>query len=84
MNTIACVRGSKVYQHILHVYKFGTPLSFVNQRLQGLGAMDTVETRFTHLLQPIRELTKNWDIDVASELADYLEEPVACTMGQIM
>ncbi|XP_071242218.1 condensin-2 complex subunit H2-like [Salvelinus alpinus] len=36
--------------------------------------MDTVETRFTHLLQPIRELTKNWDIDVASELADYLEE----------
>ncbi|XP_035640232.1 condensin-2 complex subunit H2-like isoform X2 [Oncorhynchus keta] len=36
--------------------------------------MDTVETRFAHLLQPIRELTKNWDIDVASELADYLEE----------
>ncbi|XP_035604699.1 condensin-2 complex subunit H2-like isoform X2 [Oncorhynchus keta] len=36
--------------------------------------MDTVETRFTHLLQPIRELTKNWDIDVASQLADYLEE----------
>ncbi|XP_041728393.1 condensin-2 complex subunit H2-like [Coregonus clupeaformis] len=36
--------------------------------------MDTVDTRFAHLLQPIRELTKNWDIDVASELADYLEE----------
>ncbi|KAL0962808.1 hypothetical protein UPYG_G00345750 [Umbra pygmaea] len=36
--------------------------------------MDVAETRFAHLLQPIRELTKNWDIDVASELADYLEE----------
>ncbi|KAM9705249.1 condensin-2 complex subunit H2 [Menidia menidia] len=32
------------------------------------------ESRFTHLLQPIRELTKNWDVDVASELNDYLEE----------
>uniref|UniRef100_A0A3P8ZPL0 Condensin-2 complex subunit H2 n=1 Tax=Esox lucius TaxID=8010 RepID=A0A3P8ZPL0_ESOLU len=38
------------------------------------GTMDTAETRFAHLLRPIRELTKNWDIDVASELADYLEE----------
>ena len=36
--------------------------------------MDSAETRFAHLLQPIRELTKNWDVDVASELADYLEE----------
>lgn len=32
------------------------------------------ESRFAHLLQPIRELTKNWDIDVAAELNDYLEE----------
>ncbi|XP_017295988.1 condensin-2 complex subunit H2 isoform X2 [Kryptolebias marmoratus] len=36
--------------------------------------MDPTENRFTHLLQPIRELTKNWEIDVASELNDYLEE----------
>ncbi|XP_062338933.1 condensin-2 complex subunit H2 [Osmerus eperlanus] len=36
--------------------------------------MDSAETRFAHLLQPIRELTKNWDVDVAAELADYLEE----------
>lgn len=36
--------------------------------------METTESRFAHLLQPIRELTKNWDIDVASELNDYLEE----------
>ncbi|XP_029901950.1 condensin-2 complex subunit H2 [Myripristis murdjan] len=36
--------------------------------------MESAENRFAHLLQPIRELTKNWDIDVASELNDYLEE----------
>lgn len=30
--------------------------------------------RYAHLLQPIRDLTQNWDIDVASELNDYLEE----------
>lgn len=33
-----------------------------------------MESRFAHLLQPIRELTKNWDVDVALELNDYLEE----------
>ncbi|XP_048410555.1 condensin-2 complex subunit H2 [Stegostoma tigrinum] len=36
--------------------------------------MEDVESRFTHLLQPIRELTKNWEIDVASQLGEYLEE----------
>ncbi|XP_078409281.1 condensin-2 complex subunit H2 [Cetorhinus maximus] len=36
--------------------------------------MEDVETRFTHLLQPIRELTKNWEIDVAAQLGEYLEE----------
>ena len=30
--------------------------------------------RFSHLLQPIRDLTKNWDVDVASQLEEYLEE----------
>ncbi|CAN9508349.1 unnamed protein product [Ophioblennius macclurei] len=35
---------------------------------------ESTESRFAHLLQPIRELTKNWEIDVASELNDYLEE----------
>lgn len=33
-----------------------------------------IKARFGHLLQPIRDLTKNWDIDVASELEDYLSE----------
>uniref|UniRef100_UPI00398EAC9A condensin-2 complex subunit H2 isoform X1 n=2 Tax=Pristiophorus japonicus TaxID=55135 RepID=UPI00398EAC9A len=36
--------------------------------------MEDVESRFTHLLQPIRELTKNWEIDVAAQLGEYLEE----------
>lgn len=43
--------------------------------------METPEGKHAHLLQPIRELIKNWDIDVASELNDYLEE-VQCSDGQ--
>ena len=31
-------------------------------------------SRFSHLLQPIRDLTKNWDVDVASQLEEYIEE----------
>ncbi|XP_014786785.1 condensin-2 complex subunit H2 isoform X3 [Octopus bimaculoides] len=30
--------------------------------------------RFNFMLQPIRDLTKNWDVDIASHLEDYLEE----------
>ena len=30
------------------------------------------ESRFAHLLQPIRDLAANWDIDVAKELEEYL------------
>ncbi|KAJ7373723.1 Condensin-2 complex subunit H2, partial [Desmophyllum pertusum] len=33
-----------------------------------------VACRYTHLLQPIRDLTKNWDIDVAAQLEEYLAE----------
>ena len=32
--------------------------------------------RFEHLLQPIRDLALNWDIDVASELEQYLDEAI--------
>jgi|UniRef100_D6RGR7 condensin-2 complex subunit H2 len=31
--------------------------------------MEDVEVRFAHLLQPIRDLTKNWEVDVAAQLA---------------
>ena len=30
--------------------------------------------RFSHLLQPIRDLAENWNVDLASELEDYMEE----------
>ncbi len=33
-----------------------------------------LETRFAMLLEPIRDLAKNWDIDVAHHLEDYLAE----------
>uniref|UniRef100_A0A8C0JA21 Condensin-2 complex subunit H2 n=1 Tax=Chelonoidis abingdonii TaxID=106734 RepID=A0A8C0JA21_CHEAB len=36
--------------------------------------MEDVESRFLHLLQPIRDLTKNWEVDVAAQLGEYLEE----------
>ncbi|XP_037701395.1 condensin-2 complex subunit H2 isoform X2 [Choloepus didactylus] len=36
--------------------------------------MEDVEARFSHLLQPIRDLTKNWEVDVAAQLGEYLEE----------
>lgn len=32
------------------------------------------ENRFSYLLQPIRDLAANWDIDIAAELEEYLEE----------
>lgn len=31
-------------------------------------------SKYNHLLQPIRDLTKNWDIDVAAQLEEYLAE----------
>lgn len=36
--------------------------------------MEDVEPRFLHFLQPIRDLTKNWEVDVAAQLGEYLEE----------
>lgn len=32
------------------------------------------ENRFSYLLQPIRDLAANWDINIAGELEEYLEE----------
>ena len=33
-----------------------------------------VQSRFAALLNPIRDLTKNWAVDVAGELEEYLRE----------
>lgn len=35
---------------------------------------DESETRFKALIQPIRDLASNWDVDIAEELDEYLEE----------
>ncbi|KAL0054533.1 hypothetical protein WJX82_010399 [Trebouxia sp. C0006] len=36
--------------------------------------MDKLEdNKFAHLLQPIRDLAANWDINIANELEDYLD-----------
>jgi hypothetical protein len=35
---------------------------------------DSKEARFGHLLNPIRDLAQNWNIDVARDLEQYLEE----------
>ncbi|XP_014592448.2 condensin-2 complex subunit H2 isoform X2 [Equus przewalskii] len=43
-------------------------------RPRPLPDMEDVEARFAHLLQPIRDLTKNWEVDVAAQLGEYLEE----------
>ena len=34
--------------------------------------MANFQERYAHLLQPIKDLTKNWNVDVAAELEDYL------------
>ncbi|XP_077196645.1 condensin-2 complex subunit H2 isoform X2 [Paroedura picta] len=35
---------------------------------------EEAESRFLPFLQPIRDLTKNWEVDVAAQLGEYLEE----------
>ncbi|XP_074757763.1 condensin-2 complex subunit H2 isoform X3 [Athene noctua] len=42
--------------------------------MPGAAVMVEAESRFQHLLQPIRDLTKNWEVDVAAQLEEYLEE----------
>ena len=37
-------------------------------------ANETSDSRFKHLLKPIRDIAENWNIDVARELEDYLHE----------
>jgi hypothetical protein len=39
------------------------------------------ESRFAHVLQPIRDITKNWNIDIASELEEYLHEVCVVLVG---
>lgn len=36
--------------------------------------MENADIRFAHLLQPIRDLTENWEVDMVAQLGEYLEE----------
>lgn len=38
------------------------------------GDADSRESRFAHLLEPIRDLASNWHIDLAGELEEFLHE----------
>ena len=42
----------------------------------------TSEARFSHLLEPIRDLAQNWNVDIASEVTDAARaEPVQYPRG---
>ena len=32
------------------------------------------ESRWMHLLNPIKDIAANWDVDIAADLSDYLSE----------
>ncbi len=38
------------------------------------------ECKFAHLLQPIKDMAANWDINIASELEEYLVRRAAATL----
>ena len=42
--------------------------------------MTDVETRFAHLLEPIRDLAQNWNVNIANELEEYLCEVESITI----
>ena len=42
---------------------------------------DARTSRFSHILQPIRDLSENWSIDIANELEEYLDELEAITFS---
>ena len=33
-----------------------------------------LQNRYADLLKPIKDLTRNWNVDVASQLEEYIEE----------
>lgn len=39
------------------------------------------DARFAHLLQPIRDLAKNWEVDIASHLEEYVAEMEAIVIS---
>ena len=40
--------------------------------LAAMGMLFEKEDKYAHLLQPIRDLAANWNINIANELEEYL------------
>ena len=49
-------------------------LTMVVANSQGGGNDGDLESRYAHLVKPIRDLTKNWQMNIAADLAEYLDE----------
>ncbi|CAL4087925.1 unnamed protein product, partial [Meganyctiphanes norvegica] len=45
-----------------------------SQASQGPGPSQDLDPRFAVFLNPIRDLTKNWEVDIAKYMEEYLEE----------
>jgi condensin-2 complex subunit H2 len=41
---------------------------------EGGEILHEVQSRYGYLLKPIRDLFKNWEINIAAELEEYLNE----------
>ena len=41
---------------------------------EGGDILNEVQSRYGYLLKPIRDLFKNWEINIAAELEEYLNE----------
>lgn len=44
-------------------------------------ALHAEECKYAHLLQPIKDMASNWDINIASELEEYLVRGALCHPG---
>jgi hypothetical protein len=53
--------------------------NYESKKVKCTVVMSQEESRWALLLQPIKQLEKNWDIDIAAELTDYLEELATLT-----
>lgn len=42
-----------------------------------------LQNRYSDLLHPIKDLTRNWNVDVASQLEEYIEEVCVCVCTRV-
>ena len=61
----------------IYIYKSSflcSSLAAVQTKMISSSQTADLEARFGHILQPIRDLTRNWDVDIASYLEEYLDD----------